>query len=267
VIDPQVFLVVGAGLLGAILGSFLNALLFRYNTGRSVLRGRSQCMHCGHALGTLDLVPIISYLALRGRCRHCGCKFSVQYPLVEATGAALGALVYLQHPEPAAFALWLAVWMTLLFIFVYDLRHKIIPWSASGLLAILALVHVCLLGFDFWNFAAGPLLALPLFLISAVSGGRWMGWGDSALELGLGWLLGITAGLTALVLAFWIGAAVGIGLILIERGFTPTPTSKKLVWGYTMKSEVPFAPFLIAGAALALFLDVDIFQTLPALFV
>ena len=94
-----------------------------------------------------------------------------------------------------------------------------------------------------------------------------MGWGDSALELGLGWLLGLTAGLTAFVLAFWIGAAVGIGLILIERGFTPTPTSKKLVWGYTMKSEVPFAPFLIAGAALALFLDVDIFQTLPALFI
>lgn len=98
------------------------------------------------------------------------------------------------------------------------------------------------------------MLALPLFLISVVSGGRWMGWGDSALELGLGWLLGITAGLTALVLAFWIGAAVGIGLT-IARG------------GYTMKSEVPFAPFLIAGAALALFLDVDIFQTLPVLFV
>ena len=253
-IDPQVFLVVGAGLLGAILGSFLNALLFRYNTGRSVLRGRSQCMHCAHALGTLDLVPIISYLALRGRCRYCGCRLSVQYPLVEATGVALGVLVYLQHPEPAAFVLWLAAAMTLLFIFVYDLRHKIIPWSASGVLAALALIQIFNFQFSIFNLAAGPLLALPLFLISVVSGGRWMGWGDSALELGLGWLLGITAGLTALVLAFWIGAAVGIALTVARRG-------------YTMKSEVPFAPFLIAGAALALFLDVDIFQTLPVLFV
>ena len=253
-IDPQVFLVAGAGVLGAILGSFLNALLFRYNTGRSVLRGRSQCMQCAHALGALDLVPIISYLALRGRCRYCDCRLSVQYPLIEATGVALGVLVYLQHPEPAAFVLLLAAAMTLLFIFVYDLRHKIIPWSASGLLALLALAHVWSLGFDVWNFAAGPLLALPLFLLSLVSRGAWMGWGDSALELGLGWLLGITAGLTALVLAFWIGAAVGIALTVARRG-------------YTMKSEVPFAPFLIAGAALALFLDVDIFQTLPALFV
>src|SRR3989338_7133013 len=253
VIDPQVFLVMGAGVFGAILGSFLNALLFRYNTGRSVMRGRSECMQCAHALGALDLVPIISYLALRGRCRYCGCRLSIQYPLVEFSGAALGALVYLQHPEPAAFALLLAVSMTLLFIFVYDLRHKIIPWSASGLLALLALAHVWSLGFDVWNFAAGPLLALPLFLLSLVSRGAWMGWGDGALELGLGWLLGLTAGLTAFMLAFWAGAVVGILLMLVSKRVT-------------MKSEVPLAPFLIFGAACAYFLHVDFFPTLPAFF-
>jgi prepilin signal peptidase PulO-like enzyme (type II secretory pathway) len=248
-----ILLATGAGILGAILGSFLNALLFRYNTGRSVLRGRSRCMHCGRTLNALDLVPVLSYLALRGKCRYCHSKVSIQYPLVEIAGVILAALVYLQNPDPFAFALWLAIWMTLLFVFVYDLKHKVIPWEASGLLAALALLHLWSLGFGSWSLVAGPILAAPLFLLSLVSGGRWMGWGDSALELGLGWMLGVTAGLSAFVFAFWTGAVVGIGLLALSKGIT-------------MKSEVPFAPFLIAGAAIAYFCNVDIFQTLPALF-
>ncbi len=241
-----------AAVLGLILGSFLNALLFRYNTGRSALRGRSRCMHCGHTLAVLDLVPVFSYIYLRGKCRYCLSRLSWQYPLVEASAALLSVFVYLQHPEPVQFALGLAVWLTLLFIAVYDLRHQVIPWSASGLLALLALVHLWIFGFNAWNLAAGPLLAAPLLLLSLVSRGRWMGWGDGALELGLGWLLGLTAGLTAFVVAFWIGAVAGVLLMLFSARVT-------------MKSEVPFAPFLILGAACAYFLHVDIFQTLPAL--
>ena len=242
-----------AGVFGLILGSFLNALLFRYNTGRSAMRGRSKCMHCGHALSILDLVPLFSYLYLRGKCRYCRSRLSIQYPVVEVAAAMLAVLVYFQHQEPVQFALGLAVWMTLLFIVVYDLRHQIIPWSASGLLAVLSLVHVWTLGFDIWSLAAGPILAAPLLLLSLVSRGRWMGWGDGALQLGLGWLLGITAGLSAFMLAFWAGAVVGILLMLFSARVT-------------MKSEVPFAPFLIFGAACAYFLHVDFFQTLPALF-
>lgn len=80
-----------------------------------------------------------------------------------------------------------------------------------------------------------------------------MGWGDSGLELSLGWLLGLTAGLTALVLAFWIGALVGIALIILKKGLT-------------IKSEVPFAPFLVLGALIVHFFHVDFFTTLPLLF-
>jgi len=162
-------------------------------------------------------------------------------------------LVYFQHQEPVQFALGLAVWMTLLFIVVYDLRHQIIPWSASGLLAVLSLVHVWTLGFDIWSLAAGPILAAPLLLLSLVSRGRWMGWGDGALQLGLGWLLGLTLGLTAFMLAFWAGAVVGVLLILFSKRVT-------------MKSEVPFAPFLIFGAACAYFLHVDFFSSLTLFF-
>lgn len=145
-----IILAIAAATLGAIIGSFLNALSFRFNTGRGVVwarstslrASRSRCMHCGHALSPLDLVPIFSFLFLRGRCRYCEARISLQYPLVEGVAAILGFIVYLTHPEPLAFVFWLLVWMTLLFVVVYDLRHQIIPWSCSIFLIVLALVYL-----------------------------------------------------------------------------------------------------------------------------
>lgn len=248
--------VLAAALLGAILGSFLNALLFRFNTGLSVLRGRSRCMRCGHTLGVTDLVPVLSYLLLRGRCRYCNTHISVQYPLVESFAAVLVAATYILHPDPLLFAYWTLVHLTLLFIFVYDLRHQVIPWSASLLLLALALLHLWppLFGGAMESaWFAGPVLALPLFLFALFSHGRWMGWGDAPLELSLGSLLGLSAGLTALMLSFWVGALVGIGLLVLAKG-------------YRMRSEVPFAPFLISGAWVVHFFHVDFFPLLPLLF-
>lgn len=237
---------------GAIGGSFLNALSFRFGTGRSVLRGRSACMHCGHELSSLDLVPIFSWIFLGGRCRYCGSKISWQYPLVELAAALLGALSWTFRPEPLSFALLFLFNLALLFVLIYDLRHQIIPWSASGFLASLAALGLLLSGGGEWAWLAGPALAAPLVLIFLLSRGRAMGLGDGALELSLGWLLGLSAGVTALMLAFWLGAAVGIGLMLLRRR-------------YTMKSELPFAPFLIAGAWISLFLHVDFFSAIGAL--
>ena len=219
-------------------------------------------MHCGHPLSSLDLVPVFSFVFLGGKCRYCGARISWQYPLVEVIAAALSALVYWQNPalvgftvQPLPFIFWFVVWMTLLFVVIYDLKHTIIPWSCSGLLVVLAVVSLFFnlqtLHFGvpgLWVLLAGPLLALPLFLLSLFSGGTWMGWGDSALETSLGWLVaasvGVSAGATALCLAFWIGAVVGVVLLLLSRwGF----------FGYTIKSEIPFAPFLVLGALLAYF--------------
>ncbi len=242
-----------AAFLGAILGSFLNALLFRYNTGRSVLRGRSSCMQCGHTLSAIDLVPILSYLFLRGKCRYCHSKVSWQYPLVELLGTVLAVGIYLELGISLYSALALCSWFVLLFLAVYDLRHQILPWSALFLLSGLALVQIYLVEPSMVAFVAGPATALPFFLLALISRGTWMGWGDAPLGLGVGWLLGLTAGLTAVVLAFWIGASVGIVLLLLSKR-------------YTIKSEVPFAPFLVAGAACAYFLNVDFFQNISALF-
>jgi prepilin signal peptidase PulO-like enzyme (type II secretory pathway) len=245
--------------IGVILGSFLNALLFRFNTGKSVLHGRSACMRCGHTLSALDLVPLLSFIFLRGRCRYCAARISWQYPVVEATAGLLAVLVYLQTDATLWLAYWLAVWLTLLFVIVYDLRHFIIPWSASLTLMALALLGVALnlagqpggAAGEWW---AGPVLAAPLLALSLVSRGRWMGWGDGFLELSLGWFLGISLGLTALLAAFWAGAIVGVLLLVTAKN------------RYTMRSEVPFAPFLILGCAIAYFLHVDLFPSLALLF-
>ncbi|HWB33713.1 MAG TPA: prepilin peptidase [Candidatus Paceibacterota bacterium] len=252
---------IAAVVLGAILGSFLNALSYRFNTGRG-MGGRSYCDTCGHTLSPLDLVPVFSFIFLGGRCRYCSARISVQNPLVEVAAAALSLMVYLAHPDPLAYALWLVVWMTLLFVVVYDLRHTIIPWSCSILLAILTFAALFVSSSWFsvhfaipsvWALAAGPLLAAPLTLLSLVSRGRWMGWGDGALEVSLGWMLGLSMGATALMLAFWIGAAVGIILMTLKKGLT-------------MKSELPFAPFLVLGALVAYFFHVDFFSSVAFLF-
>jgi leader peptidase (prepilin peptidase)/N-methyltransferase len=255
-----------AALFGAIIGSFLNALLYRFNTGLSIARGRSRCMRCGHTLTFFDLMPIISYLGLRGRCRHCGTRISIQYPLIEGIAALVSVATLLTAPTPLLYVLWFCTWMTLLFILVYDLRHMVIPWSASGTLAALSLVILFLGSGSFvipgiWALMAGPLCALPLFLISLFSGGRAMGWGDGIVMLPLGWLLGLSAGASALMMAFWIGAILGLLLMLFQFLGWKGVRSR-----LTMSSEIPFAPFLVLGAGIAYFLHVDFFSNLPLLF-
>ncbi|MES2007001.1 MAG: prepilin peptidase [Patescibacteria group bacterium] len=265
----ELYFLIAAGIFGAIVGSFINALSYRFNTGRG-MGGRSYCDTCGHVLSPLDLVPIFSYLFLRGRCRYCSAKISIQNPLVEVVAALLSVLIYIKYPiwgetsfEITSYSFWFVVWMTLLFVVVYDLRHTIIPLVCSVLLALLALIA---LFFDpqtlsfvmppLWSLLAGPILASPLFLLSLVSGGRWMGWGDSGLELSIGWFLGLAAGASALMLSFWSGAIIGVGLLLFSRVRWQRKTPQ-----LTMRSEIPFAPFLVLGMFLAYFFHVDFFST------
>jgi len=258
--DASIF-AVAAALLGLIIGSFLNALSFRFNTGTSIMHGRSKCMRCGHTLHALDLIPLVSYLMLGGRCRYCGTRISLQYPAVEAAAALLAFGVYMMTAGILSFAFWFVVWMLLLFIVIYDIRHTIIPWSCSFVLLFLSIASLFLFGTPTESMLlAGPALALPLLILSLVSRGTWMGWGDGTLELSLGWLLGLLPGLTALALGIWSGAIVGIALVLYSQ--VPRLESKL---GFTMKSELPFAPFLVLGAALVYFFHVDLFSSLSIL--
>ena len=249
-----------AALLGLIIGSFLNVLIVRH--GVKGVGGRSGCMSCGHTLSVLDLVPVFSWISLRGRCRYCGSKISIQYPLVEAVTALLFGLVaypaqgiVVTGPLGVAIIL-LSFAMVAIFvaIAVYDLRHTIIPDSWVYLFAAAALIYgILTTPPDFpivWTLVAGPLAALPFAAMWFFSEGRWMGFGDAKLALGIGWLLGIEYSWAAILLAFVLGAVVSVAILLPVKylpklGIT---SLEGIVGRFTMKSEVAFGPFLVCGS-------------------
>lgn len=261
------------GVFGLVVGSFLNVVILR--RGVRPLGGRSGCMSCGTQLSWYDMVPVFSWLALRGRCRACRGRISVQYPLVEAATAFLFALVGASPLLLSEKVLACAILAVLVVIAVYDFRHTIIPdrwvWTFNALALLSALTWHLPVGQSLgvggvpgtWQLTllAGPLTAAPLFGLWLFSRGRWMGLGDAKLMLGIGWLLGPALGLLALFGAFVIGAVVSLILVFISSeawkkfvgGFTPTPISRRLVWGFTMKSEIPFGPFLIAACLIVWF--------------
>ncbi len=238
---------------GTIIGSFLNVVIYRFNTGKTIMKGRSMCFSCGKTLEWHELVPLVSYIAQRGRCTKCKSPISVQYPLVEAvTGVMFVLLAFkfmsislLSQPYFLIAVVWYTyIWCLFLVIAVYDIRHTVIPeklvWLGN------ALAFLALFLFSNFHFAphpaswgallAGPVLALPFWALWFGSKGKWMGLGDAKLVIGLGWLLGAGAGLLGIFFAFWIGAIFSIALILIK--------GRK----YTMHSQIPFGPFLVLGA-------------------
>jgi len=239
--------------LGGIIGSFLNVVVLR--KGVASLDGRSSCPSCGKIIAAYDLVPVFSWLILRGRCRNCESAISIQYPLVEAATAILFALVgtaafpgfLLSGHDALVLFAELVIVSLLVIITVYDLRHTIIPdeWSYAfaALALILALVHSPTLS----TLLAGPIAALPLFFLWLVSQGRWMGFGDPKLALGIGWLLGFPLGVVAVFVSFIIGTVILIPMLLYERLVTHNGGGGSVNAGLTMKSEVPFGPFLIAS--------------------
>ena len=231
--------------LGLIIGSFLNVVILRYNTGRT-LSGRSGCLTCGKKLNWSELLPVVSFIWQRGRCRGCRSKISWQYPLVELLTGLLFALIYwhLAGQWPEIIFYWLIASL-LIIITVYDFKHQIIPDKFVFIFILLALLKL--------NIVGGLATALPLFFLWAASRGRWLGFGDVKLALGIGLLLDWQFGLSALALAFWLGAFVG--LFLIAWGKTQLWRRWK---SYTMKSEVPFAPFLILGFWLVFFLSINV---------
>lgn len=246
-------------LLGLIVGSFLNVVILRHNTGRN-LSGRSRCLSCNAHLTSWQLIPVLSWVVQMGRCVACGSRISWQYPLVEvATALAFASIAALALPF-FEHVLSLLIAAVLVLIAAYDFRHTIIPDEWAYAFGGFALIYAALaLPLSAWplHIAAGPVVAFPLAALWYVSGGRWMGLGDAKLSLGIGWVLGIPHGLIALLAGFLIGAIVSVLVLLplpylyrFVRAVTPMRVSQKETETFTMKSEVPFGPFLIAGFAL-----------------
>lgn len=236
-----------AFLLGLVVGSFLNAAIYRLEQGESVLKGRSYCPRCKHSLAWHDLIPLLSFFVLQGRCGYCKERISFQYPLVEFASGSLFVAVFWVLAEPltgflgaAHLAYLWTVSFLLLFIFVYDFKHFIIPDAAAYPAMALAFLWQATLGAELFSSLLAALGAAGFFYaIHAFSRGAWMGLGDVKLAFFMGLFLGFPGVLIGLFLAFLSGAAVGLGLIALgKRG---------------MRSEVPFGPFLVLGTLAALF--------------
>lgn len=278
-------------IFGLCIGSFLNVVIYRLEPsfakgyGRakkdeSFVKGRSCCPHCKHQLKWLDLIPVVSFLFLQGKCRYCHAKISWQYPLVEiATGlvfllifndqfstvaAAFGttnmtAVRFVVPIFNLAFLFYVAG--SLIVIFVYDLKWYLIPDKVLFPAIIIAfLYHLFesvftgnwVLGTG--NFLLAALIASGFFLfIFLVSKGRWMGFGDVKLAILLGLLLGFPNILLGLFLSFFFGAIIGTILLFFKKK--------------GLKSEMPFAPFLIIGTFAALFFGKHIIQWYLSLFI
>jgi leader peptidase (prepilin peptidase)/N-methyltransferase len=226
-------------IFGVIVGSFLNVIVWRYNTGWSATKGRSCCLVCSHTLNWTELVPVFSFIFQRGQCAHCHSKISWQYPVVELLNGALFVGVYHLGLAPVYTGIYWAALALLLAIAAYDVRHKIIPEGLIWLVVALGLARAIVMG----DVLSSVLMALGgagfFAALWAVSRGRWLGFGDAKVALAMGFLLGWPGGLVALVWSFWLGAGVGVLLIVVSKTAT-------------IKSEVPFAPFLVAGTILQL---------------
>lgn len=232
---------------GTIVGSFLNVVGLRYNSGLT-LGGRSSCSRCAAPLRWYELLPVLSYIFLGGRCRTCKTKIPLQYPVVELwTGLLFLTVPLLLLPT---FCLYVA-------IAIYDARHKVIP-DGLAYLAILTALLVPFLrgGYTLLDWLAGPLLFAFFGLFWLLSRGRAIGLGDAKLALSIGLLLGAAQGFSAAICAFWIGAAYGLVLLVI-RGSDTTIKKRGRV---TMKTAVPFAPFLILGSWAAVLFNLDLFH-------
>ncbi len=243
-------IVVILGLLGLVLGSFANAFVWRLHEGKDWVKDRSECVHCHHKLSANDLIPVLSWLRLGGKCRYCKKSISWQYPVVELSTAALFVGSYLIWPESfssagmVSFMFWLVFIVGFVVLAVYDLRWMELPDKVVYVLTGLAVVQALVLSAierdsqDLLGALGGFAVVGGLFyVLFQISSGKWIGGGDVKLGFALGILAGgIPAGLLLLFTASFGGLLLSLPLLAIGR--------------VKRTSHIPFGPFLLAAAVI-----------------
>ncbi len=252
-------------IFGVIIGSFLNVFLYRFHTGRTVM-GHSHCLSCGARLSSKELIPLFSYLVLQGRCLTCSSRIPSRYFLVEITTALLFVMAFLMSTTFIDFALHVLFLIILVLVAVYDIYHMVIPDEfvlAALVVAFASELYSLSLSKDLYGFGLDVVAALAasLFLMTLwrVSRGTWIGFGDVKLVIPLALMVGAASVFSLVVLSFWVGAVIGLLIIgfqkIRERG---QPHLRLLSRQLTMKSAVPFAPFLIIAYLIIYLYQVDV---------
>ena len=242
---PLVFLS-SAFAAGLVIGSFLNVVILRGARGEG-LGGRSQCDACGVRLRPGELIPVMSFLWQKARCRSCGAALSWQYPLVEAGTAlafillAVGFLSFAGagwRPTLLFFLAFPAV-AALIVLLVSDFRFQILPDGATATLLFFSLAAGIARGTLVVDTIAAFASALFFGALWFFSRGRWMGFGDAKLVLATSLAVGFPASIAAFLFSFWLGGIVGIVLLTLGKK--------------DLQSRIPFGPFIIAGSIAAYF--------------
>jgi len=241
---PLLFLFV----LGLLIGSFLNVCIYRLPKEESIVTPPSHCGACDHRLGPMDLIPVVSWLLLKGRCRYCGAKISARYALVELLTGFLFVLLGLHYVLTAELVLMLVMTSIFIAIFFIDLDHSIIPDELVIAGFISAAAYLIwgwtsgTLPFNPLDHGAGFLIGGGIYLFLAVITKGGMGGGDIKLMAMLGFWLGASGILWIILLSSNIGAVVSLLLIALKLK--------------SRKDYIPFGPFIVVSALLtALFQD------------
>ena len=229
-------------IFGLIIGSFLNVVIYRLHEKKNFF-GRSFCQNCKKIISWRDNIPLFGFLNLKGRCRFCQAKISLQYPLVELAVAVFFVLAYLQSDFSVFdFQVYDFLFLIrdfglisfLIIVFVYDLRWYLILDSVVIPAIIFAVAMNLFLGYGLMNLLLGIIIGGGFFLVQfLLSSGRWIGGGDIRLGILMGAILGWKLLLVAMFLAYVVGSIISIGLIFSKR--------KKF------SSKIPFGTFLSAA--------------------
>jgi prepilin signal peptidase PulO-like enzyme (type II secretory pathway) len=247
-------IIVALATLGVCFGSFINAFTWRLHKKKDWVRARSQCTHCGHILNAADLVPILSWAWLRGRCRYCKKSISAQYPLVELAGGLTFVLSYIFWPraldifgELSLFITWLISSIGLLALLVYDFRYMLLPnkiiYPTLGVAVIGNILYLIstTASVDFLiNWGISVLIASGIFwVLFVISSGKWIGYGDVRLGLITGTLLHNPSSSFMMI---FLASVIGTVFILPSL----MSGSAKLT------QRLPFGPFLITATFICL---------------
>lgn len=232
-------------LYGLLIGSFLNVCIYRIPREESIAFPSSHCPNCGTKLKAYDLVPILSYIVQRGKCRYCGEKISPQYPIVELLNSLVYILIYYKFGFSLNFLFYGIIFSILIIIGFIDLKEMIIPDILVILILITTIIYKLLTFIlyskypDLLNSIGGLVLSSLLFILIIVLSKGGMGGGDVTLIGSLGFILGIKNIFLTIFLSFILGAIISIILLV-------TKIREK-------KDPIPFGPFIILGFFITVF--------------
>jgi leader peptidase (prepilin peptidase)/N-methyltransferase len=249
-----VALIIFSGLLGLIVGSFLNVCIDRLPAKKSLAYPPSHCDACQHPLQILDLIPVVSYLWLRGKCRYCGAKIPQRLPWVELSTGILFAFLFWRYELTWEFPLIAFYSCILLVLALIDLQHKLILNVIVYPTAIIALIIGFFLpDFDVYKGVLGGAIGFAILMLPALISRRGMGWGDVKMAGLIGLMTGYPRVIAGLFLGILSGGLIAITLLIFRKK--------------SRKDAIPFGPFLALGAFIALIYGQEIIDWYLSLFI